>query len=435
MNFVLFLLLNAVLLLRPEELFPEIAGLRLYLLTIIPCVLLSLPQLAHELSPGTLRRRPISVCVLLFFFSTILSFFVQGRLGEALFEFGPEFGKVILYYFLLLATVDTPNRFRTFVAALVALIGGLTTIALAQHYEIVHFSNIVPCLQKGMDPVTGEATELPRLVSSGIFNDPNDLCLMLGLGIMSCIYCATSRPQVIGGFLWLLPIPLFIYALMDTHSKGGLLGVLAGGSAYLYSRFGGPKALPYAAAGAVVAVLAIGGRQASIGGGGTAHERLMFWADGLSNLFSQPFYIPTGLGIGWFVSENGLVAHNSFVQAYVELGLLGGGAFLASFYLSARILDRFGRGVNAPHWVLDAKNYGFGVLIGYAMGCYSLTRNFTVTTYLVLGISSVLLAQASHTLPNRFQVNRQWFNWLFFMSAVGLAALKLMTQAISLAGV
>ena len=434
MNFVLFLLLNAVLLLRPEELFPEITGLRLYLLTIIPCVLLSLPQLARELSPDTLRRRPISACVLLFFLSTILSFSVQGRINEALFEFCPDFGKVILYYFLLLATVDTPSRFRAFVAALVVLISGLTAIALSQHYGITHFPNIVPCLQRGADPVTGEATELPRLVSSGIFNDPNDLCLMLGLGILSCVYCATSRPKVTGGYLWLLPIPLFAYALMDTHSKGGLLGVLAGGTAYLYSRFGGPKALPYAVTGAVAVILVIGGRQGSIGGE-TAHERLMFWADGLSNLFARPFYIPTGLGIGWFVSENGLVAHNSFVQSYVELGLLGGGAFLGAFYLSARIIDRFGRGVDAPRWALDAKHYGFAVIIGYAMGCYSITRNFAVPTYLTLGIVSVLLAQAAPTLPERFQVNDRWFRWILIASVTGLVLMKFVTQGLSLAGV
>ena len=52
MKFALFLLLNAVLLLRPEELFPEIAGLRLYLLVIVPCTLLSLPRPAVAVRIG-----------------------------------------------------------------------------------------------------------------------------------------------------------------------------------------------------------------------------------------------------------------------------------------------------------------------------------------------------------------------------------------------
>ncbi|MEO2089446.1 MAG: hypothetical protein ABGY75_08110 [Gemmataceae bacterium] len=108
MNFGLFLLLNAVLLIRPEELFPAIAGLRLYLIVIVPCLLMSLPRLVELLSPSSLRDRPVAVCVLLFFTATLVSLCVQGRASEAFLEFGPEFGKVLLYYFLLLAVVDTP---------------------------------------------------------------------------------------------------------------------------------------------------------------------------------------------------------------------------------------------------------------------------------------------------------------------------------------
>ena len=71
----------------------------------------------------------------------------------------------------------------------------------------------------------------------------------------------------------------------------------------------------------------------------------MYWADGLGALFSQPIYLPTGLGKGWCVEQLGQVAQNSFIQAYVEFGLLGGGAFLAAFYLGVRMLERVGRGI------------------------------------------------------------------------------------------
>lgn len=436
MNFVLFILLNAILLIRPEELFPEIAGLRLYLMTIVPCTLLSLPQLARLLSLDSLRRRPVAVCVLLFFASTIVSLLVRGRIEDAFFDFGPEFAKVILYYFLLLAVVDTPSRFRTFVATLVVLIGGLTAIALAQHYGATDFPNITPALQTEVDPVTGESYELRRMVSSGIFNDPNDLCLVLGLGILGCVYCATnSSLGVVGSIAWLLPIPLFVYALLETHSRGGLLGVLAGAAAYLYSRYGGPRTLPFAVIGMAVALAAVGGRQGSVGGGGTGHERLMYWADGLSNLFSRPLYLPTGFGPGWFAEELGQVAHNSFIQAYVEFGIFGGGAFLGAFLLGLRILDRLGRGVDVPKWVLDSRHFAFAALVGYAMGCYSLTRNFVVPTYLVLGLASVLLDQAAPRLPEKFQVNRDWFRRAVLFAICGLVFMKFATQGLGMAGI
>ncbi len=436
MNFVLFLLLNAVLLLRPDDLFPELAGLRLYLLVIVPCVMLSLPQLMRLLTLDSLRQRPVAVCVLLFFASTIISFVAHGRIGEAFFEFGPEFAKVVLYYFLLIAVVDTPERFRTFVATLVVLISGLSAIALAQHYEITNFPSIAPCMQGMIDPETGATYFIRRLVSGGVFHDPNDLCLILGLGILGCIYCSTTNQSgLVVSVVWLLPIPLFVFALTETHSKGGLLGVLAGGSTYLYSRYGGPKALPLAVAGSLVAVLAIGGRQGDISGGGTAHQRLMFWAAGMTAIFSQPHFIPTGLGIGWFEAETGHVAHNSFISAYVELGVFGGGAFLGAFYLSARILDRIGRGVTAPPWVELARHFALASIVGCAVGCYSLTRNFVIPTFLVLGLTSVLLDQAAPTLPERFRVNSKWLQWAALFGICGLVLAKLATQGMGLAGI
>jgi putative inorganic carbon (HCO3(-)) transporter len=437
MNFVLFLLLNAVLLLRPEELFPEITGLRLYLMTIVPCTLLSLPRLSQLLSSDSLRRRPVAVCVLLFFASTIVSLLVQGRIEDALFDFGPEFAKVILYYFLLLAVVDTPERFRIFVAALVVLISGLTAVALAQQYGLTDFPNITPAMQREFDPVTGEECWIPRMVSSGIFNDPNDLCLLLGLGILSCVYCVTKISHgFVGGLVWFLPVPLFIYAVLETHSRGGLLGVLGGAAGYLYSRFGGAKALPFALVGVAVSLAVVGGRQGNIGGGGgTSHERVMMWADGLTNLFQKPLFVPTGLGEGWFVDENGLVAHNSFVQAYVEFGLFGGGAFLGAFLLGLRILDRLGRGVDAPKWAIDSRHFAFAALVGYAAGCYSLTRNFVIPTYLTLGLASVILDQAAPNLPEKFQVTREWFGRAVLFAICGLVFMKCATQALGMAGI
>ncbi len=435
MNFGLFLLLNAVLLIRPEELFPAIAGLRLYLIVIVPCLLTSLPRLVELLSPSSLRARPVAVCVLLFFAATLVSLCVQGRVNEAFQEFGPEFGKVVLYYFLLLAVVDTPERFRAFAAALVVLIGALTGLALAQHYGVTQFDTITPCLQGAVNPDTGEAYTFPRLVSSGIFNDPNDLCLVLGLGIWCCIYRgSTSSFGVAGWLFWLLPVPLFGYALMETHSRGGLMGVLAGGAAYIYSRFGGPKALPFAVAGAAGALVLVGGRQAEVSGG-TAHSRLMLWAEGVSALLQQPPRIPFGLGMDWFVEETAHVAHNSFVHAYVEFGVFGGGPFLAAFLLGLWLTDRLGRSVPAPDWAVQARPFAFAAVAGYAMGCYSLTRNFVVPTYLTLGLASVLLDSAAPTLPEKYQVSGRWFGWLFLFGIVGLIFIKLATQALGMAGV
>lgn len=436
MKFGLFVALTAILLIRPEELFPAITGLRLYLIVIVLCTLAALPDLLQTLSIESLRQRPVSVCVLLYFASTIVSLCVLGRVSEALLDFGPEFAKVILYYFLLVSIVDSAERFRAFATVLVLMIIVLTAIALGQLNGITEFPNIDPAMQKEYDPVTGEEFWIPRLVSSGIFNDPNDLCLILGLGIVSCLYLTTtgSSPWPVRA-LWLAPVPLFALGVMETHSRGGLMGVLAGLAGFVYSRFGGPKALPFAVAGVFGALVLVGGRQGNIAGGGTAHERLMMWAEGLSDLFHRPLYIPTGLGVGWFADANGLVAHNSFVQAYVEQGIFGGGAFLGAFVLAAWATDRLGRSIRGEAWAIQTRPYVFAVLAGYAMGCYSLTRNMVVPTYLVLGIVAALVESPAVVLPGVLHITKRWFSRAILMSIGGLVFLKFATQLLGMAGV
>src|SRR5580698_2639559 len=187
MSFALFLLLNVVLLIRPDELL-GIEGLRLYLITIVLCTATSISKLQKLLTWESLRNRPVAVCVLLFFASTIISLCVLGRFDEAFFGFGPEFAKVILYYFLFIAIVDTPERFRAFVAALIGLTIIQSAIALAEYHGYVDFPSIKPVAENYEDPASGEMVVMYRMVSSGLFNDPNDLCLLLGLGILSCIY-------------------------------------------------------------------------------------------------------------------------------------------------------------------------------------------------------------------------------------------------------
>ena len=59
---------------------------------------------------------------------------------------------------------------------------GLVSVALANHHGYVHFENIIHCFERATDPVTGDDVWIHRLVSTGIFNDPNDLCLILGAG-------------------------------------------------------------------------------------------------------------------------------------------------------------------------------------------------------------------------------------------------------------
>src|SRR5438046_1928435 len=72
-GFALFLLVNAVLFIRPAELIPELGDLPFYELTIIACLAASSLGVVGQLSPRSLPTQPITVCVVGMLAAIVLS--------------------------------------------------------------------------------------------------------------------------------------------------------------------------------------------------------------------------------------------------------------------------------------------------------------------------------------------------------------------------
>ena len=64
LGFFLFVLVNAVLFVRPTEYVPGLVGLELYLICTVVCLLASFPAVLFQLVPRELEHRPMTVCVL-----------------------------------------------------------------------------------------------------------------------------------------------------------------------------------------------------------------------------------------------------------------------------------------------------------------------------------------------------------------------------------
>ena len=83
MDFAAFVLLNAVLYIRPMDFVPGLVGLPLYNIAFCICFFLHLPAL---LSPGVFRSivaHPVSVCVIGVVATAILSNLLQGQVEES----------------------------------------------------------------------------------------------------------------------------------------------------------------------------------------------------------------------------------------------------------------------------------------------------------------------------------------------------------------
>ena len=114
MAFGLFILLNAVLFIRPAELVPALNDLPLYEALILLCTVVSLPQLIRTLTAEPLGKMPVLVGVLVIWASIVLSHLTYFRTFEAR-EEAAQFFKVVLYYLLLVTNVSSKERLHRFV--------------------------------------------------------------------------------------------------------------------------------------------------------------------------------------------------------------------------------------------------------------------------------------------------------------------------------
>ena len=383
-GFVLFLLVNAVLFIRPGELWEPLEGLPIYNVLIVLCIIASFPVLVRQLAWSDLKGNPGTLCVVGFLGAAILSYLSKFNFWMSR-ETAEEFYKVILYYLLLVGLVNTPKRlglFIGFVAGCVLVIAGLCLLQYHGQIELPGISVIDRVV--GMDD-SGGASTVPQLCGPGIFNDPNDFSLILTATMLILIHRAMEKGT--RRFLCLLPLPLAGYAFALTNSRGGFLSLLGGGLTLIVARFGWKKSIPLTLLAVPVMLYLFAGRQTNINveGDDTAAGRMGLWKLGFIEMKTSPIF---GIGYGTYEEAAGQVAHNSFVHSFVETGLFGGTLFASAIYLPIMLLRRRSA-ITEPgvdERLVSWRPCVLALVTAYALGLCSLTRCYTVSTYVVIGL-------------------------------------------------
>lgn len=429
--FYLFILLNAILFIRPAEVVPALEGLPIYEVVILACIASSWGAIRQQLTRRSLKANPLTACVLGMLGALVLSHlahlsFFGIKIG------GVAFAKVVIYYLLLVGVVDSADRLRQFLVWVCVFMLALTMLAVLEYNQVVDIPSMAPItqLQEGeIDPITGDDAVLPRLCGSGIFNDPNELSLSLARGVFICLFIVIDRPRQILRWLWLAPIPFFVYALKLTYSRGGLLAFAAGLVAMFYGYLGWRKTVLVLAILAPVALSLFAGRQLNIelnDSSDTSQSRIQLWADSFDLMRTQPVF---GIGEGQITEHLGFVAHNSFVHSYAELGLLGGTVFTAIWFLSLIAIHRLHKGDNARCVTGAVRRMGpcmLAIVVSYIVGMLSLSLCYVVPTYTVVGIAAVYSRIGTATCPAAVPPLNGRLIWrLVVVSAVWLIALML----------
>lgn len=424
MPFVLLILVNFVLFFRPTEVVRGWEDLPIYSAVILAALATTVRSVLLELHVIRLGLNPIGVCVVGLLGSVFLSHLTGGMVLPAI-DSGLQFLKLVLYFLLLVAILRTATRLKSFLAWICAFMTIQAGFAVLQFFGYVQIEAFEPFIQREFDHATGEVIETrARLCGAGIFHDPNDLCVLLVIGVLLATWLLFDRSYGFIRFLWAIPLGVFLLAVPLTHSRGGMLALCGGLGTLAIVRLGAKRGALLLTLIAPLLLIVFGGRMTRFeldNSNDTSQHRMRHWSDGLIAVRSSPLF---GIGQGRYEEIAGAVAHNSYIEGYTELGLLGGTLFTGAFVYAAWTMFRIGRRMhcNCAPDLAGLHPYLFAILVSMMVGLFSLSRNYSLPTYLVLGLMASYIRLASPYAPGavsrlgtRLAVQGIAFSMVFFM--------------------
>ena len=258
-----------------------------------------------------------------------------------------------------------------------------------------------PAPENGVAEDSGTEAAVPgpvirRMRSLGFLQDPNDLAQLL-VGILPLVFLEWRPHRTARNTLLVLPAAALLLAgILLTRSRGGLVAVAA---MALFAAFHfGNRIVSSLLGVAMGAGLIVGpsfvrryvlGDESSLG-------RVEAWYQGLQMLKGSPLW---GVGYGNFTEYNHLVAHNSYIHCLAELGVVGYsfwvGMIIVTFH-DLRVLFRKPGGeeprLQGPpdgelrRWATASALS----LIGFLAGAFMLSRMYSPTFFIFLGLATAL---------------------------------------------
>ncbi len=242
---------------------------------------------------------------------------------------------------------------------------------------------------------TGSELINGRITYSGIFDDPNDLGLLLTIAIASVCYLFGQWHSRLWRLLSVATLGWLLYGVMLTDSRGTMLAVLMVFMVHLWKSLG-KKALMVVGLMALLLLL-LGSRLTQMDPDEeSAAGRIDAWIEGIGMLRHNPLF---GVGYGNFTDYNPMTAHNTIVLAFAELGLLGYILWLAIvgysgymlYWLTFRAREwAVANGRELPADFAAETEAARGLLVaalGFAVGAFFLSQSFKPLLYVLCGLA------------------------------------------------
>lgn len=377
---IIFLFL---ILIRPQDFLPGLAGLPLVFVTM---AILFLGWVIGQ-SPKKLFRTGQDKFVGLFLVAMVVSTISVHWLAYTA-EIMVYSLKIGLIYYLVVTVVNDERKFTRLNVVLILLIAAVAGIGILQvcGWDITGV---------GMVWSTDKSEWLIRGV--GIFDNPNDLAYSVMIVVPFALGYFLETRSLPAKMIWLLIFGISIYCIYLTRSRGGLIALIICLICWLYlwasSRFIRKVVIVIGIVGILVLVNTQAGRyrndESSMG-------RVEAWAAGLGMVKEHPVI---GMGKGQFIEHYERDSHSSFVRCLAELGMLGLYAWLGMVYCSAIFLVR-ARRINRAY-KLRVYVIGFAAFL-FAYLCASI---FSTRTYDIVFIISLAMISALNRLLSSNESN------------------------------
>jgi O-antigen ligase len=284
MGFAFTILYIVLTIISPEQFGKEWANYHALTYLAGITVLVSLPSM----SAYSYWRSSVQTFLLLGLVGAIaLSQVAHGWLG-GIFESWRVFLPSAAVFFFLVVNVTTIRRLKIVTMAAVASCLAVAVEALCGYYAGYHGEMFV-YLNNIYSPEGEVIGHLTRIRGAGFLSDPNDLAQIL-LIALPLSFIAWRRGRVVANFfVVLVPAALLLWTTYLTHSRGGLIALAAVVLMAARKKLGTTASMVLAAV-FILGMLALdftGGRGISAADGA---DRLEAWANGLEMFKSAPLF-------------------------------------------------------------------------------------------------------------------------------------------------
>jgi len=433
-SFFATLTLLFLLIIRPQEIWPQLEAFRLLDVFTALATLGVLFELltGKQKRPYSSPQIPFLICFLVScYFSTTL---MAGRDGPGI----ATTRALIATIFMLVVMfgAGTYKRLMTTIAVLVAMSVFVAGVAIHQgQQEPVCIElpeddpgaseegtpdgrsceNAHGCSKEGRSDVdyACERVGMFRTVSvvrrvrwRGQLNDPNELAVFLGAVIPLLLAVSAYVKKPLFTLASLATIGIFLYCVILTQSRGGQLVIGTVMGIYFILRFGAKGLI----AGIVMAlpVVLFGGRSDSMAEA-SAEERVGLLYDGISLFFQHPIL---GVGVDQFKEHMSIVqtAHNAYLLAGTELGILGFAAWSGILWTSLKIPVAVVRRKEAPEYLKPLATGLIVSFVGMGIGIFFLSFTYKQLLFIWFGLAGAFYRVVKDADPG-YAAETTWKDW------------------------